>query len=58
MNVCGLANLQMMLHSVRTSCKILKAPHTNQAKVVVPSAEVIHHGGLILALLYVPRAEG
>ena len=54
----GLATLQMALHSVQTSYKVLKASLTNQPKVVVPGAEVIHHGALVLALLSAPRAEG
>ena len=47
----------MMLHSVRTGHKVLKAPLAGQPEVVVPSAEVIHHGALILTLLSVPREE-
>ena len=53
----GLTTLQMMLHSVRTGHKVLKVSLVDQPKVVVPSAEVIHHGALILTHLSAPRAE-
>ena len=57
-NTHELATLQMIPHSVRTGCKVLKAPITNQPKVVVPGVEVIHHGALILALLSATKGKG
>ena len=58
MSMCELATLQMVLHPVQTSHKVLKALFTNQPKVVVPGMEVFHHSALILALLSTPRAKG
>ena len=55
--MCRLATLQMMLHSIRTGHKVLKAPLADQPQAVVPDAEVIHHGALILTLLSTARAE-
>ena len=57
-NMHEVPTLQMTLHPVQTSHKVLKAQLRNQPEAVVPSAEVIHHGALILALLSTPKAKG
>ena len=54
---CGFANMGMVMHGLCIGGEVVQAVHTDKAKVIVHSLQVIHHHYLILTLFAAPGAE-